>query len=706
MKILIVTAMLCVIAGAQTADWLNPYPTGAELRTVKYLSNGTIHAAGEGTTFLTSKDSGQNWIKKIVDTKNNARINSLFFGHPDSGWICTASGDVYRTVDGGTSFTLVRRFPGKDLGDIAVLNSSTVIICADSGMVFRSTDAGGTWTEIQTPTIQWLYSMTFINDETGYICGDKATIIKTASAGAKWNLVSLPGITDNLRCIKSKNDTVVASGVSGLLLVSSDTGNTYSKIPPPEAGGFYNSIVFAGNKTIYTGTNFGKAYRSTNFGSGWTILPSKTGPTNWLFGCDASSPSSAVFVGRAGTAMVKRPEKDSLLQTPNFTSETFRAAQQVGSSIFATGLGGIFYRSTDNGQNWSALSVPSGVQTMSCMKFTSPTTGVIAGATGKINYTTNGGTSWSGYTLGTSRFWGIDIKGYLGLAVNTVGNVYRSMNGGSSWSQSSGLGNVYLYSVSIADSVTAFLCTGQQQYNVYKTTDAGISWNPVFTARANLFGISFVSPMKGAVVGDAGQLYVTYDGGSSWIDQRQDTLIDFRAVAWSGSTIVAAGLNGVIVRSTDEGDTFTLMNSPTGSTLFAVDISTSGNAVSSILLAGESGNMFRYNLLAADVRAGGEEPVPYSPALEQNYPNPFNPSTTIRYSIPGQLPSFRNAATVNVSLKIYDVMGREVSVLVDEQQPSGNYSVRFNAASLSSGIYFYRLSAGEFVAAKRMLLLK
>ena len=84
-------------------------------------------------------------------------------------------------------------------------------------------------------------------------------------------------------------------------------------------------------------------------------------------------------------------------------------------------------------------------------------------------------------------------------------------------------------------------------------------------------------------------------------------------------------------------------------------------------------------------------------SLEQNYPNPFNPSTTIAYSIPKES---------QVSLKIYDVMGREVVEVVNGRQSAGAYNVEFDASSLASGTYFYKLAADDFVSVKKMVLLK
>ena len=83
--------------------------------------------------------------------------------------------------------------------------------------------------------------------------------------------------------------------------------------------------------------------------------------------------------------------------------------------------------------------------------------------------------------------------------------------------------------------------------------------------------------------------------------------------------------------------------------------------------------------------------------LSQNYPNPFNPATTISFSIPTQS---------NVTLCVYDALGKEVARLVDGVKSAGNYKVNFNASQLSSGVYYYRLTSNNSVTNKKMLLLK
>ncbi len=96
--------------------------------------------------------------------------------------------------------------------------------------------------------------------------------------------------------------------------------------------------------------------------------------------------------------------------------------------------------------------------------------------------------------------------------------------------------------------------------------------------------------------------------------------------------------------------------------------------------------------------------------LEQNYPNPFNPTTKIRYSIPippSSSPLANGRSEVGlVILKVYDILGNEVTTLVNEQKEPGYYEVDFNASSFASGVYLYRLQSGDYISIKKMLLLK
>jgi hypothetical protein len=105
---------------------------------------------------------------------------------------------------------------------------------------------------------------------------------------------------------------------------------------------------------------------------------------------------------------------------------------------------------------------------------------------------------------------------------------------------------------------------------------------------------------------------------------------------------------------------------------------------------------FIYRSLLAGFPSRSEDiPVGYS--LSQNYPNPFNPSTSIIFELP---------KSSEVTLRVYDMLGSEVSVLVNERREAGVYEVKFDGSGLSSGVYFYRIVAGSFVQTRKLLLLR
>jgi len=106
-------------------------------------------------------------------------------------------------------------------------------------------------------------------------------------------------------------------------------------------------------------------------------------------------------------------------------------------------------------------------------------------------------------------------------------------------------------------------------------------------------------------------------------------------------------------------------------------------------------NVLGYSVPPDSVELNNNNPNKFS--LSQNYPNPFNPTTSIQYSISNK--QF-------VTIRVYDVLGREIATLINEEKPAGNYEVEFNAVNLPSGIYFYRIQAGSYINTKKMVLLR
>jgi len=191
-----------------------------------------------------------------------------------------------------------------------------------------------------------------------------------------------------------------------------------------------------------------------------------------------------------------------------------------------------------------------------------------------------------------------------------------------------------------------------------------------------------------------GSVFRSTDNADSWTEINNgltNTPVNTLAINPSGD--IFAGATDGVFRSTDNGDTWTEINTGLTTTyVFSFAINSTGH-----IFAGTfGGGVLRSIESTTSVREiAGELPSSFS--LSQNYPNPFNPTTTIEYALP---------RSGDVVLAIYNLRGEEVSRFADGEQPAGYHSVIWNAANVASGIYFYRLQAGDFVQTRKMVLLK
>jgi photosystem II stability/assembly factor-like uncharacterized protein len=196
------------------------------------------------------------------------------------------------------------------------------------------------------------------------------------------------------------------------------------------------------------------------------------------------------------------------------------------------------------------------------------------------------------------------------------------------------------------------------QPHVFRSTDKGTSWTNISSnlpdAPVNAFAVDPVDPARLYLGNDVG-MYVSFNSGQSWW------------VLGEGLPILPVGDIEIHPTSHD-------------------------------LVAGTYGrSMYKIDLDLVPTIVESSEPIVTDFKLEQNYPNPFNPSTKLSYII---------GHRALVTLKVYDVLGKEVSILVNEDKPTGYYEVEFDGTELSSGIYFYSLQVGNSIQTRKMVLLR
>jgi hypothetical protein len=203
--------------------------------------------------------------------------------------------------------------------------------------------------------------------------------------------------------------------------------------------------------------------------------------------------------------------------------------------------------------------------------------------------------------------------------------------------------------------------------------------------------IFFVDDTTGWAVGYDGRIFYTTDGGINWNDKESswdrrltDVFFIDKNIGW------IVGISGILA-TTNGGVDWSIQKRVTLESVFFIDQNT-GWAVGSggkILKTSNGGVTF--------IEDRDKSIVPQTFLLNQNFPNPFNPSTKINYSVPH---------TIFLTLKIFDILGREVAILINEEKHAGRYELEFDGANLPSGVYFYQLQAGDFVETKKMVLLR
>jgi hypothetical protein len=334
-----------------------------------------------------------------------------------------------------------------------------------------------------------------------------------------------------------------------------------------------------------------------------------------------------------------------------------------GSNTYAGTNGGGAYVSTNNGGSWTQVN--SGITgTLFIHTFAVSGTYVLAAAPFGAFRMTNGGTTWTKVTSGLTS---VDVIAYAvsgsNLFAGTLGGVFLSTNDGTSWSTAS---NGLTTSI-----VTALVAAGSNLYDatypsgVFLSTNSGSNWTSVVSNLGAMQVHCLASSGTTVFAGTDSGVYLSSNNGTNWNKV-------------NSGLPAKAQVHSLTVYSTDifaGTDSFGVWQRPISELVTSVEEPSTGSAT-----------QFE---------------------LGQNYPNPFNPATTIRFTIAGvaTLSGSEGPAT-KVKLVLYDILGREVLVLLNERLDAGVHNVTVDGSKLASGAYIYRLTAGNYVESKRMVLLK
>jgi len=365
---------------------------------------------------------------------------------------------------------------------------------------------------------------------------------------------------------------------------------------------------------------------------------------------------------------------------------------------YVTGSYQTIRKTTNGGLNWQTISCPN--YDYGYATFLNANTGIVGAGPGALMIQTyDGGNSW------TVRFppdYGGAWMQYIdSLTLYAIGgySVMKSTSGGVSWfivdtsSFYDHFRSVYFLNKDTGTVVGAHAL-------VRTTTNGGASWTtrvvnlPVQFGDSTLYDVKYVNASTGFACGNGGIFIKTTNGGVNWTYYSTGAINMLQALWFNDTnTGYAVGNTGRIVKTTNGGVNWTVQTSPAEDPLWNVDFVDYNNGwvvgfVGDILYTSDGGLTWIQPI---------SNQVPSEFKLFQNYPNPFNPSSKIKFQI---------SKFGEVQLKIYDVLGREVSTLVNGSLKPGTYVAEWDGSSSASGVYYYRLSTGSFSEVKKMVLLK
>jgi len=371
------------------------------------------------------------------------------------------------------------------------------------------------------------------------------------------------------------------------------------------------------------------------------------------------------------------------------------------------------FKTTDGGDNWAVNATIT--DKFYKLQFINDSTG-LAIANNKLFKTFNKGINWNYitmpiypihmYVLNKDTIFGVD-------GASIMGGFWRTTNGGTSWVKLVNFGSnnpskVYFYNKNIG-----FL----ERFNaneIYKTTNGGFNW--FFASSGDFFTMHFFDSLNGYK--SDGGVKKTTDGGLNWIAQQSPNITDNgfgyitvinKDTIWGigGSVLKNNKFYGVVYKTTNGGNNWG----------YQIPLDTNSISQYFNIASNSNSKIWAYFLRNTGVhtKVGGNDTtfftgiklvpnfVPEKFSLGQNYPNPFNPTTNIPFEL--KEPS-------HVTLKVFDVQGREVKELINGRWGSGKFIADFDASSLTTGIYFYQIIvSGEstrqtFTATKKLILIK
>jgi len=667
------------------AQWMQSNgPEGGDVRVI--VSDSTMIYVGLYSGGVhSSTDNGISWTRKNSGLPVTLQVQAMLV-KDQYVFVGLLNWRVYVSSNQGQTWDEANNgLPNSTVQMLAKADS--FIFAGFTNGLYRSSNYGANWNHIGTGLTNIHIKALALKDSIIFLGTEDGVFIST-NYGNNW-IERSNGLVNRWINDFTITGNIIFVATEGGVFKSSDNGNNWfaanSGLPVSSVGSIetIDSVVFAG--THWYGT-----YISTDFGISWNVFNDAYPPNVYTY--TLLSRDNTIFVGnKLGIYGANLPDPTwNEMNNELYGSNIHCFAVKDSVLVAGTEAGGVFI-SSDLGETWTSRRIINGYNGPIALEFKGDSLYALC-FSGGLFVSTDFGLNWNFLNIPTQYYTSLAVRDINIFVGTDQAGIWRSTNSGSSWAQiNSGLTNLFIKAIAVDDS-NVYCGTNE---GLFISSDNGENWAIAGPGISQTIGIETIKIINNYIyVGAIYGIYLSTNRGANWSYKGFGN--DIVECIEGYGDVVFAGTpdpwDGGIFVSTNKGGTWQEFNSglPYLGT-FALAI------VDTTIFAGIWGHSaWKTSNIVTDVPDPGNI-IPTDYVLSQNFPNPFNPTTKIEYKIPEL--SF-------VILKIYDVLGKEVGTLVNEEKSIGKYNVEFNATNLPSGIYFYRLQAGSFVETKKMVLLR
>ncbi len=697
--------------------------TSGYLTSVWFTDGNTGYLGGQNGYIAKTTNGGLNWVTQTSGA--SGFIREIEFVNTNTGYLCGDNGAMRKTINGGLNWDALNTGYSNTFYGIAIKND-IIYACTFAGTVYKSTNSGTNWVQ-QTVGSNMLLTIDFFNENFGYTAGQGGVVFRTTNGGNNWHPISSYTVANfwDMQVVDSTNIWFMAYNGT----IRRNNPNEWSYLIPQYA---------------YNNTNLETVFminRMIGFCAGLNGLLLKTidGGNNWIQNTGSSGDFQEMYFADYNTGYIVGGN-GLLLKTTNGGNQNYlvNLIEPNGGEIWQSGSTNYIKWSTigvnivkleyssDNGSNWNLIQNSIPAQDFSY--------GWSAPSVSSYNYKVriSDAASPSNYDISDSTFTVLPlIQGYLVPDI-----LYLKFNRGSVTTPNyavPGYGNrlfsVVGHTIQNGGMFDSTLVgdggTGADHYvsNNWATFLPHTGWTIGFWVSNISLGSNPVNPVY--LFGDvSANNFRCYYGGSGGIGT-SDTAIMVRMagwndlripvvkgqnyyihIVWDGAGTLRAFKNGVFATSVPQTGYTVVGNGPFligAHTTFASSLALNMKldefrVYTRPLTNSEIQNTWNITLpsLIIGISKISEE-IPGRFSLYQNYPNPFNPVTDIKYDLP---------KSSQVKLSVFDLLGREIGILVNSYLKAGSYNFRWDASNYASGIYFYNLRTSDFIETKKMILIK